>query len=399
LGIGTQFITIAVLLASGMAVDKLGRMTRLPRITLLVILGVLVGPSGFGVLPDHINAWREGISILALTMIAFLLGGEFSLKGLRAYGQCIIKVSFFVVMASLFCIAGGLVLLGVPVAMAFLLAGVGLATDPAATRDVVMESAADGAVTKTVLGVVAVDDAWAVIAFSVILGFVAVSGQGHDNGLLAGVFDVLSAVGIGLCIGAPAAYLSGRIHEGEPTLLEAVSIVMLCAGLSLIADVSFLLSGMVAGATVVNLARHHDYSFHEIEHISAPFLILFFVLAGASLEFELIFDAGLIGIAFIVLRLAGRFVGGWIGGRAGGLSPQQSKWIGMALTPQAGVALGMALAAGHAAPHLAEELMTLTVATVVFFEIVGPVLTRYVFQVLGEAGSAKQDADAKDRQV
>ncbi|WNK00415.1 cation:proton antiporter [Thalassospiraceae bacterium LMO-JJ14] len=383
--IGIHFITIAAVLASGLAVDKVGRATHLPRITLLVIFGVIVGPSGLGFLPDDINAWREVISILALTMIAFLLGEEFSIKGLKAYGPCILKVSFSVVMASLFCIAGGLILLGVPAALAFLMAGVGLATDPAATRDVIVESHADGPVTKTVLGVVAVDDAWAVIIFSIILGFVAVTDSGHNGGLLAGFYDVLKAAAVGIGVGIPAAFLSGRLRDGEPTLLEAISIVMLCAGVALVLDVSFLLSGMVAGATVVNLARHHDYSFHEIEHISAPFLILFFVLAGAAIDLVSIFDAGLIGIAFIVLRLAGRFAGGWVGGIFGGMTAQQSKWIGLALTPQAGVALGMALAAGHAAPDMAEDLMTLTVATVVFFEITGPVLTRYVFNHLGEA--------------
>jgi len=394
--IAVQFITIAVLVASGLAVDKVGRVTRLPRITLLVILGVLVGPSGLALLPADINAWREAISILALTMIAFLLGGEFSWKGLRAYGQCILKVSFFVVAASLISIAGGLALLGVPVALALLLAGVGLATDPAATRDVVVESHADGPVTKTVLGVVAVDDAWAVIVFSVILGFVAATEASPGDGLVAGITDVLMAIGIGLVIGVPAAYFSGRIRDGEPTLLEAISIVMLCAGLALLLDVSFLLTGMVTGAIVVNLARHHEYSFHEIEHISAPFLILFFVLAGAAIDFGSIADAGLIGLAFIGLRLIGRFAGGWIGGALGGLKKRQSMWVGMALTPQAGVALGMALAAGHAAPDYAEELMTLTVATVVFFEIAGPVLTRSVLGLLGEIPASSKKAKPPD---
>jgi len=396
---GIQFITIAVLVASGLAVDKIGRVTRLPRITLLVIFGVLVGPSGLAVMPDDINTWREAISILALTMIAFLLGGEFSWTGLRAYGQCILKVSFFVVAASLISIAGGLSLLGVPVALALLLAGVGLATDPAATRDVVVESHANGPVTKTVLGVVAVDDAWAVVVFSVILGFVAATDATPGDGLVAGLVDVLTAAAIGLGIGLPAAFFSGRFRDGEPTLLEAVSIVMLCAGLALLFDVSFLLAGMVAGATVVNLARHHEYSFHEIEHISAPFLILFFVLAGAAIDFGSIADAGLIGLAFIGLRLIGRFVGGWIGGTLGGLDPRQSRWVGMALTPQAGVALGMALAAGHAAPAYAEELMTLTVATVVFFEISGPILTRTVLGLLGETGPPSETKKQPDTKV
>ena len=106
---------------------------------------------------------------------------------------------------------------------------------------------------------------------------------------------------------------------------------------------------MVAGAIVVNLARHHSRPFHEIEHIEWPFMIFFFVLAGASLHLESLYDIGLIGAVYIVLRTAARLIGGWIGGMASNMPPLHQRWIGAALVPQAGVALGMALV-GRRAP-------------------------------------------------
>ena len=209
--------------------------------------------------------------------------------------------------------------------------------------------------------------------------------------MTVGLKEVGGAIALGLAIGLPAAYATGRIDPGEPTLAEALGIVLVCAGLSLWLEVSFLLAGMTAGAVIVNLARHHEYPFHEIEHISWPFLIVFFVLAGASVDAGALADSGLLAAAFIVLRMAGRVVGGWIGGRLGGLSRKDSALVGIALTPQAGVALGMVLVAGQAVPDIAEGILVTTVAATRFFELLGPLLTR--FALLHSDDNAKTSGD------
>ena len=159
-----------------------------------------------------------------------------------------------------------------------------------------------------------------------------------------------------------------------------------CAGLAEWLGASVLLTGMTAGAVIVNLARHHDYSFHEIEHISWPFLIIFFVLAGASFD-----PAGLTGAlaltgGYLVFRTAGRFLGGWVGGRVGGLDGAQSRRIGLMLTPQAGVALGMALVAADALPSIGEVVLNVAVTTTILFEIAGPIATRILLYRAGETG-------------
>lgn len=373
-------VTFGVLLLAGLGLDALGRLTQLPRITLLVLFGVAAGPSGVDLLPIDLTAWHDIVAKLSLTMIAFLLGGELSKAALAARGRAILVVSLGVTIVSALTIGLGLAAIGVPVALAFLLAGIGLATDPAATREMVAQDGKAGNFSKVLLGVVAIDDAWGVIVFSIILGAVAVSGGGIGQGLLGGLWEVAGAIAVGLVVGLPAAYASGRIAPGEPTLVEALAIVLLCAGLSLHFEVSFLLAGMTAGAVVVNLARHHEYPFHEIEHISWPFLVLFFVLAGATVDLEALGEAGGLALAFIVLRVVGRVAGGWLGGRLGGLSAKDSRWMGLALTPQAGVALGMALVAAEAAPALAETILVTTVATTILFELFGPLLTRIVLR-------------------
>ena len=391
MSVGGLLTTLGCLLLVGLALDAVGRRTRLPRITLLVLFGMTLGSSGFDLLPVDPDGWYETLADLALTMIAFLLGGELSKSTLKRHGRAILAVSLSITLVSALVIAGGLFALGVPLDLALLLAGIGLATAPAATHDVIQEAGAEGPVTRTLLGVVAIDDAWGIIVFSILLGLVAVTpGVSPAAGVLDGLIDVFGALLLGTLIGLPAAYATGRIRPGKPTLTEALGVVLLSAGLSLWFDVSYLLTGMTAGVWIVNLARHHDYPFHEIEHISWPLLILFFVLAGAAIDLKAVLAGGTLTLCFISLRFASRLLGGWIGGRLGGLSRKEAALIGVALTPQAGIALGMALVAVKALPEVAGLLVIVTVGSTVFFELIGPILTRFVLVRLGEAGSGER---------
>ena len=184
------------------------------------------------------------------------------------------------------------------------------------------------------------------------------------------------AVALGAILGIPMAYLTGRIEPGEPVLAEALGVVFLCGGLAIWLDVSFLLAAITLGAVVANLAKHHTRPFHAIEGIDAPFLILFFVLAGASLELEALLLMGPLGLLFVVLRAVSRPLGGWLGGALGGLPVAQRSWIGIAMMPQAGVALGMALLAVKRFPELTNTILPVVIASTVVFELLGPIATR-----------------------
>jgi Kef-type K+ transport system membrane component KefB len=160
------------------------------------------------------------------------------------------------------------------------------------------------------------------------------------------------AVVLGVTIGLPAAFLTGRIEEGEPLQVEALAIGFLTAGLAVWFGVSFLLAGMVVGALIVNLAAHHTRAFHEIEHVQWPFMIVFFILAGASLELETLMELGIIGGALIALRAVSRLLGGWLGATLSSVPIAERSLYGIALLPQAGVAIGMALMAGAGFAHV-----------------------------------------------
>jgi len=387
-------LTLGALLLVGLVADEIGRRTRLPRVTLLILFGLAAGPSGFDILPDGFQAWYEFLATLALTMVAFLLGGQLSYSGLRENGREILWVSVAVVIATAAIVFSGLILIGAPLILALLLAGIATATDPAATKDVVRQARAKGPFTATLLGIVAIDDVWGLIAFSVLLVIAkAVAGDGGAAVIAHGAYEIGGAVAIGVAVGLPAAYFTGRLRPNEPIQSEALGVVFLCAGLATWAGVSFLLAGMVAGALVVNLAEHHSRAFHEIEHIEWPFMVFFFVLAGASLQVENLSGIGLIGGGYIILRIIARVAGGYWGGRLADAPASHRRWVGAALIPQAGVALGMALVAGSHFPELKEPLLALVIGATVFFELIGPALTQLSLTKVGERGDTRAEEE------
>ena len=389
----TLFLVLGCVLLIGLLTDELGRRTRMPRVSLLILFGIAIGPSGLDLIPSELREWREFLAAMALTMVAFLLGGQLSFTTLRIHGKVILSASLMVIISTAAVVGLGLVAIGLSVTMALLLAGISTATAPAATQDVVKQAGAKGPFTTILLGIVAVDDAWGIIVFSLLLVTAkSLAGQAGTEVLLQGLWEIGGAAFIGLALGLPAAFLTGRLQKGEPIQLEALGLVFLCAGVAIWLEVSYLLAGIVLGACIVNLAQHHNRPFHEIEHIEWPFMVFFFVLAGASVELDIILEIGLIGAGYILLRIFGRLIGAWIGAKLSNAEKLHARWLGWALMPQAGVALGMAIVAANQFPANGQTILAVTVGATVIFELFGPFLTMLALSKVGEAG---QISDSK----
>jgi Kef-type K+ transport system membrane component KefB len=392
--LGIVITTLGVLLLLGLAGDLLARRIPVPRVTLLILFGVLIGPSALALLPVQAEAWYPLISNMALLMVGFLLGGKLSLANLREVGRLVLGISVFKVVGASLLVFLGLLAVGMPLSLALVMAGIAPASAPAAVTNVVEETRAEGRYTETMLGIVAIDDAWGLILFSLLLAVAQVLAAGGDGGALAalqyGGWEVGGALVLGLAVGIPAAYLTGRLNPGQPIQAEALGVVLLAGGLALWLEVSYLLTALVVGATVVNLASHHERPFHEIEHIEWPFMILFFLLAGASLHVAELAHLGWAGVAYIAMRAAGLILGAFVGGGVLGAEARIRRWMGLAIMPQAGVALGMALVAHNALPGLNGTILPLVVGSTVVFELVGPILTRWALERAGEAGKAPE---------
>ena len=380
-------ITLGILFLLGLLTDLLGRHTPLPRVTLLLLAGFVIGPSGLDVLPDFQQDWFPIITNIALSMVGFLLGHHLTLSSLKLRGRMVLGISIGAVIATAVSVFLGLLLVGVRPELALILAGIAPATAPAATLDVIREVRAKGEFSEILENVVAIDDAWGLLLFSVLLTISQMLyGQGTSwDMLLTGSWEICGALLLGLLIGIPMAYITGRLQPGEPTQAEALGLVLLCGGLAIWWHVSFILAGMVLGATVANLARHHRRPFTAIEGIEWPFMILFFILAGASFEIHALISIGMIGAGYILFRLIGRVLGAWGGGLIGGANKLIRNWMGLALWPQAGVAIGMALLASQHFPELKDIILPVVIGSTIIFELIGPVMARKALIQAGEA--------------
>ncbi|XKE46237.1 cation:proton antiporter [Halomonas organivorans] len=379
-------ILLGVLLSSSIFADAVASRTRLPRISLLVLVGV-----GVAIVqqlwlerPDArpLNGLGEPLIQVALVMVAFLLGGELTRKRLRRTGPLILILSLSVVGVGALAVGAGLLALGFPLALAVSLAAISVATDPAVVQQTVHACGDTRLRARLLLGIVAIDDAWGILVFGLAMAALgwALSGDGRLALLEAG-WELGGAVLLGTAIGLPAAWLTGRLAPGEPTQVEAIALILLLAGLSTWLGVSSLLAAMVTGILITNLSRHHTRSFNEIEHIEWPFLVFFFVLSGASIDLARLDEALGLTLAYILLRLLGRVLGGLLGVRLA--RERQAKLprdIGLALTPQAGVAMGMALLAAEHFPAHGAALLSAVVASTLVFETFGPMLVRRVLR-------------------
>jgi len=286
----------------------------------------------------------------------------------------------------------GLMAMGAPLPLALVLAGIGPASAPAAIMSVVEETRAKGPFTDSLLGVVAIDDAWGLIVFSVLLATAGV--LAGDGGSAWHVFarsglELGGALVLGVVLGVPGGYLLRRARSDEPVQAESLALLLICGGLALSIEASFILTAMVLGAAIRNFYPAEKRPFKVVQRLEWPIMILFFVLAGAEADIAKLMELGVLGGAYVGLRAAGLVAGAYVGGIMGRADPVHRRWMGAAIQPQAGVALGMALVAGTQLPDLKDEILAVVIGSTILFEMVGPILTRLALDRVGEAGAKR----------
>ena len=217
-------ITLGALLLFGLLTFWIGSITALPRVTLLILMGVVVDPSGLDLFQETRQFWFEQILVLALIMVGFLLGSTLTRSTFRLHGKQIIGLSLGAALTTLIVVLIGLVILTpLPLEVALLLAAIATATDAVATTAVIDELKDNSPFGRTLLGVVALDDAWGLLIFSLCLSFAV--GATTESGLpmiVTGLWEISGAIFLGVLLGLPMACLTGRIHVGEPALSYAV---------------------------------------------------------------------------------------------------------------------------------------------------------------------------------
>lgn len=379
---------LALLLLTGLFCAKLIRRLRLPDVTGYLFGGLLIGPYLLGLLSNEHVASLALISDIALGFIAFTIGGEFKFSYFKRVGMTPIVIAFFESIIAVVLVVLGLVAVGNELPFALVLGAIAAATAPAATVMVIKQYKAKGPVTETLLAVVAIDDAVALIAFGVAVAVAETLTLGQNVSMLLAIWEpiweVLQSVGLGLVFGAAFTFLLRFFRTRDTQLSLAIATVFMGSAVADALGISALLLCMAIGATFTNLARTAGDLFHLCDTVTPPIFMMFFVLSGAGLNLSILPSIGVVGVTYVLLRVVGKLLGAWMGGKLMHASPEICRYLGPALIPQAGVAIGLTFVAQTAVPHYAETIRAVVLCGTLIYELVGPAISKATLQKAGE---------------
>ncbi len=399
----TNLCSIAFAIAAGLMMTRIIKPLRLPDVTAYLIAGVLIGPYLLGALgvpglgfnsQDQLTS-LDPVSNAALGFIAFAIGSEFRLSELKKTGKAatIIGILQALVAVALTDVALLIIHLIMPdklsVASAITLGAIATATAPAATLMVVRQYKAKGELTKLLLPIVALDDAVGLIVFALSFGVArAISSGAFDvisvfvNPLLEIVFSLL----LGTAMGALLTYLETLFLSNSNRLSLVISFVLLTVALAsfefplgpVTVSFSSLLVCMMLGTSFCNFSPLSFDLMERADRWTAPLFCLFFVLSGAGLELSVFTQVSVIfiGIVYVVVRALGKYVGAYFGCKMMKQSKKVTQNLGIALFPQAGVALGMCVTAEALGGYDAQIIRNIVLFAVLIYELIGPVLTK-----------------------
>jgi Kef-type K+ transport system membrane component KefB len=396
---GQIFLYLAAIFAAAYATKVLTNIAKIPEVTGFVILGVILGVSAVNLLTPAMLDKFSSISTIALGMIAFTIGIELKAEVIKSLGKSIFTIvtceslgAFLVVFLVLRYIYKA------ELNTALLLGAVASATAPAATVAVIRQYKSKGPLTSTILAVVGLDDAAALIIYVFVEGFVSSRLLGTSISiplmLLGALIEILEAFGIGIVAAIIYVLILKKVKNNEQIMLLLVAFLLGLLGISEFLGVSELLAAMAFGAVIVNTSPVlSKKSANIVSSFSPIFITAFFILGGAHLDISLIKDIGILGLWYFLARSIGKTGGATLGANIGKAPKTVRSLVGFALLPQVGVALALALAInkeftmpqyGAAGATMAKIVINVLLFTTIITEIIGPLMTRYALKKAGE---------------
>ncbi|XPS88192.1 sodium/hydrogen exchanger [Desulfosarcina variabilis str. Montpellier] len=374
---------LVYLLALG--AGRLSATMGMPRVTGYLIVGLAAGPS-VALLGLPVLLTLEKIHILVplhdtiLGLIVFTIGGSFSLEAVRKMGLRRFRISVIEIGLTALLVGFGTMIAGASPLVAAFLTVMSVTTAPAATQMVMREYQSEGSLTDTILPLIGINNLVAIIAFILLRN----SALTEIASVLSIIIQISGPFVLGTLIGFGIALMDQRLVRPVERQILVIAAVAITAGLADVMNLSAMLTTMIAGVIAVNASPFGRRIFEELTAIDYPLYVLFFILAGAELHLESLGRMGLLGIAYVAARFAGKYLGCRLGARIAGTSPNIKAWLGPAMLAQAGLAIGLAETLARAWPESGEVVQTIILASVVVFEGVGPLLTRISLVNAGE---------------
>ncbi len=421
------FLTLSFFLVA-IAAKKIGQWfsaVGLPYITGYLLAGVVAGPFVLDLLPKSAATDLRFIDEISLSVIALVAGSELYLKEIRPRVRSISWIVGLVILVALPLGAVALFLLtnyisfaaGMStmerVAVALLGGTILLALSPPSTIAVIKEVKAKGDFTRTLLGVTVSMDVLIVILFAVAVAIASalLTGIGFN---LTFAFLLIADLGLAVAAGIASGYIlhallaapyhrlvkiAGVLVLGYTIFAGSHYLTKLTTGALFELHAEPLLVALIAGFYITNFTDQRNL-FEELLHdVAPPIYVAFFTLTGVGLKLDILTATLPVALALFAIRFFGINVGAFLGSRMAGEPTRFTRYAGLALITQAGIALGLAREVAVEFPALGDAFATMVISVVVLNEIFGPLFLKEALVRVGEANLPTKRATDRTRDV
>ena len=378
-------ISLAIMLLCGFLMTRVTKKLKLPNVTAYIVTGIIIGPFCLDLLPQTFIAGTGFLADIALAFIAFSTGEFFKFSKLKNNaGKVIVITLAEAMLASVVVFILAYWILNLNLAFSIVLAALASATAPASTMMTIRQTGAKGDFVDTLLQVVAYDDIVALLAYSIAISIAIASTTGAAVGFGSIVLPILKNLGVLALGGVWGLFMKLLIQKKRSTdnrLIISLALILSFCGICSAMDISPLLGCMAMGTVYINTSGDEKL-FMQLNYLSPPILLLFFVRSGASFDLNaLIKPSGaiggvpllLIGVLYFFVRIIGKYVGAFLGCLVTKKPKETRNYFGLALIPQAGVAIGLAAIGARAlGGEMGVALETIILASSVLYELVGP---------------------------
>ena len=415
------FAYIAILLFVALFSTRLMRLVKLPNVTGYIITGIIMGPFVFGLLFNNFTYEniKDGmvfkfvdqiswVSTVALGFIAFSIGTSFKTNVIKSLGKRVIVITILEALG-----ASLLVFIALLIAhfifpeyiswqLVLTLSAIASATAPAATLMVIKQYRAHGPLVDTLLPVVALDDAAALILFAILFQIATALAGGTISVytiLVKPLLEIMISLVVGTALGFIISFMSRFFRSRNNRLIWCIFSVFAALGIYYLFksqmmgsfELSSLLICMMAGAIYTNFVKESNRTLDVMDRFTSPIYMMFFVISGASLDLSIFFNKDgllvvIIALIYIIFRVIGKWSGAFTGASFTKCEPQVKKYLGFALIPQAGVAIGLSTTAYRLFANNPETskagslILAIILTSTLIYELIGPMVAKFALK-------------------
>lgn len=410
---------IALLLTLGILGGKMANMIKLPKVTGYIIIGIIAGPSGFHLLSSEVLYSFKPFKTLALGFIGFNIGMELNFFNLKSSGKHVLFITFSQAILTFLLVMFAVVLFVDEYKWTYglIFGAIATVTTPAPILACIKSYNVKGRLSSLLCPMVALDDAIGIMIFAFVLP-ISVYLAGHSGEVISAstliigpLFEIGFSILIGSIIGLILIYVLDHFKKGDNVSLLLIVVIGILFGISIgyAVEISAILLPLTIGVLISNGLEKEFMQKIKIntDAIILPLLLIFFTLSGAELKVHLLWQIGGLGLIYIIVRLIAKYLATSLSSKVIGESKEVVRYLGVALIPQGGVAIDMAILAEFRFIQLANDtnselavigstVLTVILAATVIYKIFGEIIVKWAFEKAHEI--PKHDEDYLDHQ-